>query len=103
MSGMFSYYIADVNGHKIGDLEETVAIITYAKRSGVLQKEGTTWSTGKRQFKNLKEVHDLFSKDAKLLKLLKDKTLAAVLSDAMASGEDADGGDGAEEVVEEVS
>ena len=81
-SGEYSVALVNHNGFLTGEVDEVEPIIVYAKRSGVLQKNGGSWEFGGMTFPNLAEVKQVFSENKDLLDNLREATLEACLAGA---------------------
>lgn len=60
-SGEYALVLVPHDGFEIGDTDDRLVIISYAKKTGVLVREGNKWSLGKHTFKNLAEVAEYLS------------------------------------------
>lgn len=91
--GVLEYYIAAVGGYSIGEMDEEKVVITYAKRAGVIQRDGAKWiipSTKKEPytFGSMLEMMKTFREDAKLFAAVKKATLKACLANPFLSGDE---------------
>ena len=78
-SGEFLMYVVEMDGKKVGEPDEDQVVLTYAKRTGVLSKEGTKWKGLGYDFNNLAEVLSSFGTDRALFEKFKHATLKSLL------------------------
>lgn len=96
-SGELSYYLADdpSSDHKVGELDEDKVVVTYAKRAGLILREGAKWSiplkTGEPLiFDNMLALMRHLREDQKLFCSLKKATVrACILNPFLSADQDA--------------
>lgn len=84
VSGDYSAYVKDADGHKKGGLDQVKAVLTYAKRAGILCQ-----NKGKLQYGDIEVTIDELLGSSKLLDSIKDATLNYYLeNDVLVTEED---------------
>jgi recombination protein RecA len=76
-SGEFTMFLVDIDGRKVGDIEDEKVILSYAKRTGLLKREGNKWILYDREYGKLGDILDEL-KDG-LKKKLGEDTLEAII------------------------
>jgi len=78
-TGEMSWYIADFQGHTTGEIDENEAIVAYAKRAGLILREGAKWVIPTKKeplvFGSALELLKAMSEDPKLNSRLKAATI----------------------------
>ena len=94
-SGELSYYLTDVpsTGHKTGELDEDKIVLTYAKRAGVIVRDGNKWlipmKTGDPLvFDNMLALMRHLRDDQKLFSALKKATIKACIVNPFLSADE---------------
>jgi len=86
-SGEFKMWYTDMDGHKAGDIDEDEAVLAYAKRSGVIRREGLKTIIPMRSkplvFGTQAELLIEFSNNRKLFEKVKAATLKACLKNPL--------------------
>jgi recombination protein RecA len=58
-SGQFTVTLVPHDGLEIGDVDEVNTILAYARKVGLIQRDGKGWDFLKKKFKTLAEIQDL--------------------------------------------
>lgn len=86
--GILKYWIAPVNGHQPGELNEVDVVLTYAKRVGVVQRDGNKWKIGNKDFSTLNELLETLNTNKKMYEKVKERTLQICINNVLASAEE---------------
>jgi len=88
-SGEFTMWHTDIDGHHAGDIDEDEVVLTYAKRSGVIRREGTKTVIPMRSkplvFATQGELLAEFAVNRKLFEKVKAATLKACIKNPLFS------------------
>lgn len=91
-SGDLVYWLQNVKGHAIGELDEFDVVLTYARRAGIIVKDGATFVIPFKKeplvFKTLGELHETLKEDPKLFQRVKTLTLRECIKNPYFTSED---------------
>lgn len=73
--GTYTMYQSEVDGHKVGDLEELDFIEKAAKVVGTLTREGNKWLSFGKEFRTLDDFQSELQSNPEFLALVKSETL----------------------------
>lgn len=84
-SGELAFYLAEVEGYKPGEMDEEKVVLTYAKRAGLVLRDGNKWTIPMKsgedmQFANMLELVRKLREDRKLFSSLKKATVRACIA-----------------------
>jgi protein RecA len=74
-SGEFSFFLRDYGGYKAGQFEESKAILSLGRNTGIIAKDGAKWTTGTEKFPTLNAIMDAIKQDSRLRESLKTDIL----------------------------
>jgi len=92
-AGDFTYYLTDIDGHKAGEMEEISTIVTYAKRAGIILREGNKWTIPLKKgdpliFDTALPMMKHLQEDHKLLMAIKKATIKACIINPFMSADE---------------
>jgi len=89
MKGFLKYWLAPYEGHTPGEYNEDEIVLTYAKRTGVIVREGNQWKVGNKLFPNLTALLEAFRANRRMFEKVKNRTLDMCVKNILLSaGED---------------
>jgi len=88
--GEFKMALVDKDGYKVGEPKDEETILSYAKRVGVLEREGNTWKFNENIFKNKAEVLAKMYNDIHFTYALGDATLRKIYDTGLLGGNNDD-------------
>jgi RecA/RadA recombinase len=91
-SGEFAYYLADVGEHKAGEMDEEKVVVTYAKRAGVILREGNKWLLPMKKetqtFGSMLEVIKYLHENPRIFTAVKNATVRACIVNPFLSADE---------------
>lgn len=91
-SGELAYYISDVGDHKAGEMDEEKVVVTYAKRAGVIQRDGNKWVLPLKKetvnFASMTELIKYLQENPKVFVAVKKATVRACIVNPFLSADE---------------
>lgn len=78
-SGEYETYVVNMDGFKVGDIDEFKVVQSYAIRTGLATKAGAKWTLLGKEFPSKIAMLSEFQSNAEYFKLVKDTTLETLL------------------------
>ncbi len=92
-SGEYIMALEDHDNFKTGDIDDFKIVTSYAKRCGILKKEGTKWIAGSKEFTSLLAVSNFLEENKEAFQKVKEKTLQLCMNNVFAISEEGDTND----------
>lgn len=91
-TGEITFFLSDVEGHSAGEMDETKVVVAYAKRAGVIRREGNKWILPLKKeevaLSSMLEMMRYLDENPKVFAAVKARTVRECIANPFLSGEE---------------